>query len=72
MLAKRQSYSALAANMSVPYSKRPIFGKYIFMNNAVYMGFFTMLILLVIFILGIQILSGIQSPTKFEAKFKQN
>jgi hypothetical protein len=54
----------------IPYSKKPIFQRYIFFNNAVYLGLLTMSILAFITVAGVSILSGIQSPSRFEKPIK--
>jgi hypothetical protein len=48
--------------------KKSIFQTYVFFNTATYLAFLTVGILLIILFFGVQILAGIQSPTKFEIK----
>lgn len=50
----------------IPYSKRSVFRKYVFFSPALFMGIFSMIILSIVAFIGVQILFGLQSPTRFD------
>jgi hypothetical protein len=52
----------------IPYSKRSWFQQYTFFNKAVFMGIFTMFLVLLIAYYGIMMIYSLQTPDKFEKK----
>lgn len=58
--------------LQIPYSKRTIFQKYVFLNPGLFMGIFTSLLLVLIAYYGISNLVGLQTPTRFESNKKKN
>ncbi|KAI8846430.1 hypothetical protein BC829DRAFT_398532 [Chytridium lagenaria] len=62
------SGSASRYKTPVPFAKRPFFVKYIVFNNGIFEGAVTLIIVSVISLIGINILSAIQGPTRFESK----
>jgi hypothetical protein len=72
VLQKRQQQQLPTSNstwkyFNVPYSKRPLFQKYVFFNEALFMALLPMAIILLISYFGVRLLSGIQSPTQFDS-----
>ncbi|KNC96985.1 uncharacterized protein SPPG_07802 [Spizellomyces punctatus DAOM BR117] len=55
----------------LPWSKRPIFQKYVFFNQGLFMCIFAMVPLVIIGLLGVRIISSIQTPTRYETKKKE-
>jgi hypothetical protein len=60
------SLGILQAPSTQPYSKRALVNRYRFFNFTVLMGWFSMLIVLLIGLYGISMLTQLQTPTKFE------
>ncbi|KAI8894237.1 hypothetical protein BC833DRAFT_605645 [Globomyces pollinis-pini] len=59
-----------AADLTIPYSKRSLFQKYTFFSTSVYLGLVSMFFVLVILYFGLQILTSLQTPTRFETPKK--
>ncbi|KAI8907992.1 hypothetical protein EDD86DRAFT_247942 [Gorgonomyces haynaldii] len=55
-----------AVKTDVPYSKRPIFEKYVFYNPALLMAIFGTFIVLGVLVFSVNMLSGLQTPTRFD------
>ncbi|KAI8920810.1 hypothetical protein DFJ77DRAFT_447408 [Powellomyces hirtus] len=66
-----QKRATAAAASVLPYSKRPIFQKYVFFSPGLFMCIFAMLPLVIVALLGVRILMTIQTPTRFEVKRKE-
>ncbi|KAI8929189.1 BIG/ATPase V1 complex, subunit S1 [Entophlyctis helioformis] len=69
ILNKRAQPSS--SNLTIPYSKRSIFQKYVFFNDAIFMGITSTVILVVILVFGVRLLSGLQAPTRFDTYKKE-
>merc|ERR1719468_148123 len=52
-------------NLSIPFSKRSIFQKYVFFNAPIFMGIFSMFFVVLIALIGVQMIASLQTPTKF-------
>ncbi|KAI9098072.1 hypothetical protein DFS34DRAFT_96893 [Phlyctochytrium arcticum] len=59
------------ANSTLPWSKRSIFQKYVFFTPGLFMTLFAIAPVIIIALLGVTILSGVQSPNKIEAPKKE-
>lgn len=57
---------ALVNPLTIPYSKRSLFQKYVFFSPAVFMGIFSSLIVLGIALIGVSALTSLQTPTRFD------
>ncbi|KAI8815938.1 uncharacterized protein EV422DRAFT_510180 [Fimicolochytrium jonesii] len=51
---------------AIPYSKRPIFQKYVFFSPGLFMCITAMIPIVVVALLGVRILMSIQTPSRFE------